>query len=708
MVKKIVLSLLTIFFYTQSTAGDKSSEWKILLPSYQSVTNAIPEAPHYKVRVFDLKSSRFFITTKHGGFLSNDNGATWHFIDMKLGDHREQYIDAFFLNSEKAWAWNSKEIVFSSDSGLNWKVLSVSPWSSDSSRRIIDLFFLDEKIGFIFSPWDIYRTIDGGRHWHKITTLPSMVSANTKPRIWFISQKEGYIIVNDYKIYKTENAGADWKAMFTGEKKIVNAFFYKKNGIVIEELGDTYITRNGGKTWYEGEVPDYLDPTSFQFNKKGEGIGIGSKCILYITNDWGQKWKIRDFQSELEECKILNEKTAKKIIWDGKSLDRFAIHWQKWFFFTNDRGKTWKRNVISAKSFWIEKNQRIIATNPPNQLLYSDDFGNSWEGIINLKEKIWGISINDCRNWTSKDIITTDAGKTWQKSPRICRGATLNFDYHYFGKGMETSKLSAGLIEGCNENLAEYTNKHLYLFPNKSIMVDHDTAIVFTWNDKESKFKMLGNILNVKGKNEKIEKLGPIYFGSEDCAIAFGIKIDKKKDIKNGIFYTSNGGKTWLKSKVEKADEERLPKISDLPQIEKKNGGVIELLSMLMGIKGIAKAGFYLEDCRTGWGIVGTHKKNWYVIRTSNGGKSWSVVNQLKNINLELTDIARRPLSIAFLNLQIGWISDGINLYKTTDGGANWIREILPVKSIDISKIVIDDGNAYLQAGGFVLINSIN
>ena len=109
MVKRIAFSLILLAFFLigPGIAVNASSGWRLVFPSYPPVGSDLPP------EIFDLENGKFFVATKHGGFLTKDNGKSWHFIDMKLGDNRDQRIRAFFLDSEKGWAWNRQEIAFS-------------------------------------------------------------------------------------------------------------------------------------------------------------------------------------------------------------------------------------------------------------------------------------------------------------------------------------------------------------------------------------------------------------------------------------------------------------------------------------------------------------------------------------------------------------------------------------------------------------------
>lgn len=203
-------------------------------------------------------------------------------------------------------------------------------------------------------------------------------------------------------------------------------------------------------------------------------------------------------------------------------------------------------------------------------------------------------------------------------------------------------------------------------------------------------------------------KLNSIFFTGQDRGIAAG-SIDYTNEII--MFKTNDGGKNWnfvkpdIKGNLEdiffintnvgwavgyEGDNKGLPR----KLIMKTSSGGKDWSPIYIDeSKGYLSSIFFL-DLNYGW-TVGGNK----VYYTFDSGINWTIIDNIDSLRLNFNDVF-------FINQEIGWIAGfedtfkdktGI-IYKTVDGGKNWIKsKELPL--IEIKSIYFIDSNNGWAAG---------
>jgi photosystem II stability/assembly factor-like uncharacterized protein len=143
---------------------------------------------------------------------SDDNGATWHLVDLPTGDG-DFVIESeglFALDQNHIWAvTNAGYICFSDDGGLTWTaqesgVLAATGWNA------IEFDEFNPNYGYVVGPSnEIAKTDDGGDSWNAVTgpagkaaVSITALEVRDKNRVWI-----GY---SDGSLWYTEDGGATW------------------------------------------------------------------------------------------------------------------------------------------------------------------------------------------------------------------------------------------------------------------------------------------------------------------------------------------------------------------------------------------------------------------------------------------------------------------------------------------------------------------
>jgi len=100
----------------------------------------------------------------------------------------------------------------------------------------------------------------------------------------------------------------------------------------------------------------------------------------------------------------------------------------------------------------------------------------------------------------------------------------------------------------------------------------------------------------------------------------------------------------------------------------------------------------------TGW-VVSEQSK--YVFRTTNSGVKWDTVAQIPSGSTEYL------YSVYFTNSLMGWIGgSNTRLFKTTNGGFNWVQQLIPTGMFIDNMSFVNDSVGWAVGGPGVIINT--
>lgn len=271
------------------------------------------------------------------------------------------YTAIRFTSQSIAYTTTNNGKIFKTEDGGNIWVQQ----ESAIDMRLNEMFFFDDSNGYIVggdgvtNEGIILKTIDGGNTWESKNLLSQLFS------IYFINNMIGYAA--GQKLFKTQNGGETWNEINLGYQEYSSIIFFDEStglltatvsqtlervvlktmdgGIHWEELnnvnlehntirkiqiqeGITYMVSNSGKifkTSDKGNSWQTIDSPLFNssyFINERQAVGVSqwwpngffSHGVIYITNDGGQHWEMKDFSPNdfftINDIDFLNNSVA--------------------------------------------------------------------------------------------------------------------------------------------------------------------------------------------------------------------------------------------------------------------------------------------------------------------------------------------------------------------------------------------------------------
>ncbi len=259
---------------------------------------------------------------------SVDGGSTWNYFFL-TNDTMGAYFPRQVLAIDASTAWvlmnsapiqKNSLILKTTNGGSSWLPI-IADYIQDG-YAITALHFFDSEEGLAFgSPGEgttadsirIYKTTDGGAHW----TLKEGASLpNPADGVWVYSGNHSYAAVGDSlwfgtrsgRVFRTVNRGESWEGFETGISG--SGYFPGVSAVGFEDanhgLAVTYIptraaiTDDGGVTWTEVDVPDWVTGGSVESIPGMEGTylitgGYQNSSKMLLTKDRGSSWVQVDY-----------------------------------------------------------------------------------------------------------------------------------------------------------------------------------------------------------------------------------------------------------------------------------------------------------------------------------------------------------------------------------------------------------------------------
>ena len=302
------------------------------------------------------------------------------------------------------------------------------------------------------------------------------------------------------------------------------------SGIISSNSGSLWKSIDGGKTWEvknkvdeKATIPQ-VDVLNIAFNlQDGKNIFSGTKdAILLKTNDGGETWTKANFSS-IKIYGLDVDPNDGKIIYASGILDKRGK-----IFKSLDGGENWKEIftmpadgplvvylIIDKKS----SNNIYVATSD-NQILKSQDSGNSWQNVLNAENPIIKIYL-DQKNDNLLYAIdqngtifrSEDAGKTFENMMEKISASLEN-----------VSTLSTIETDPNNENW---------------IYAGGETGLIIS-KDKGEKWSQITSTIN-NSKDYPIKTIAINPYNSNE--IVYGASL--------AVYKSIDGGNNWTTSQFE-------------------------------------------------------------------------------------------------------------------------------------------------------------
>jgi len=593
-------------------------------------------------------------------------------ITKQFQQTRYDFKDLSMVDSVTGWGvgkvhWDQDRKTYTStvmrtdDSGNNW--LEQNP---GTKHDLWDLRFIDRSIGWaVGDSGTILNTTDGGQTWIK---QDAGTNLNMKSVI-FTDESTGWVLANEAIHFLWNGEPYGWRAR-------------------------VWHTVDGGYSWNEQVFPDdigLIHCIYFLDSLKGWAVGVRndsmdhrveSYCAAYYTEDGGQTW-IEKFSPDLEL--VITD------ICFADSNNGWMVGFKSnltitggTIFRTEDGGEKWERLA-------------------PEYVLWDVDFLDSLNGyaVGSMYGAAWGPPV----------LRTMDGGDTWE---------TIHMRKHdehglYGLEVFENSVIAVGdrgYIISSDDPWGQMGLPHgENLFSQKTINTLYEFEDIFFINSKKGWIcgkKSYGPeewaqviLMTDDGGNSWTEsyllttdyaayrfRLDAIQFVSETKGWATGDSRTVGSELTTGVIYTDDGGKTWVQQAHGVSTGEKV----DLFFLDDMNGWVltnmrpypdnfIQLLKTENGGEtwelvstdqtGMVTIGYalgtgkvYFQDANTGW-VLGARG---FILKTTDGGENWNKIV----LPVDWTN----TMSFAFADGQHGIIC-GESLFRTEDSGENWMEEEL-------------------------------
>jgi photosystem II stability/assembly factor-like uncharacterized protein len=267
-------------------------------------------------------------------------------------------------------------------------------------RCLSDMHFVNSRVGWVVGSGQVLRTQDGGGTWaNQYRNYASQGHLNPN-RVFAINPKTCWIIALggaiDIRCSYTPDGGKTWGGKEIKTELHPNDIFFvdSKRGWIVSDNGHwpayggmIHLTNDGGDSWESRNLGVNGKPVLIRFIgvKKGwlleEYLNKDQTRTLsniYMTDDGGYSWRlINGFDWSISDLYIFNEN---RILATGEG--GFIAK-------TMDGGRNWKRletrsrAIVNSVAFY--NGRRGLAASGSNHLLMSDDCGETWDRINNLK-----------------------------------------------------------------------------------------------------------------------------------------------------------------------------------------------------------------------------------------------------------------------------------------------------------------------------------
>ena len=443
---------------------------------------------------------------------------------------------AFFENLNEGWIKDGYgNVLYTIDGGKNWAKLF---------NNCIEFFFINKN--YSWSTVNLNNIFFSNTGWKNYFSQTSSVSHQLLEDI-AIQDSNNIFICGTKEILRTGNGGRSWSILYTDSTKEFSTLKIKNKKEIwaVGSGGTITYSLDNGNSWQEHKLPaSWLGDICFIDSLKG--FAVGTKYFngkIFRTSDGGKSW---DTLTNIPDADDFD-----KIQFSNDSLGWMSSN--NGIYQSEDGGKSW--NLLKAGFYLsLETYNHSIWTSAVNQIVFSTDFGSTWNNI-QVYEIIGGDIrsivaidfINENIGWVSVDngriFKTTDGGFTWNEEKRLAGIGLYGIKFIDENKGWAVgnggSILNFGnLITSTKDNKLKVYPYSFKLFQNYPNPFNPTTTIKFTLNKKAivriEIFDLLGreikNIINTEitaGEHEFLFDGNNLPSGIYFCKIA----VEEKKQI---------------------------------------------------------------------------------------------------------------------------------------------------------------------------------
>ena len=558
--------------------------------------------------------------------------------------------------------------------GTNWFVQHTAGRTAGIPIQKADLrnaWFFNQSTGIVIGSFgSIFRTTDGGITFDS-TNNPAPTNT-TFTGISFINNLTGYVVcgLTDYRLMKTTNGGITWNNNIGTNPGYSNPYvlhaFTENKLIVFNQLGDNFITTNGGFSWNTYPIGNLVNFNNAVFLDANTGYACGDWGRCRYTNDGGYTWANMAgilFDRNIHFTDIKYRNNAVYLTGNSNYIYRSSNHGDTWdsiAFMAPSAQPLWSNSYYSS-DFSITADTMVTVgakgsihqtlgtiKKPLGQYLKTGNMRDVWAST-NTSVLI-AVGAPSISSVTQDQILrSTNSGSNWTV---VSPSAVSNAEFYS--------------IDMINDNTG-------YICGNRSAVYRTTNGGV-NWDSVTIPNMPSGLILQkVDFVNAQTGWIFSRYATGNDST----------------IFKTTNSGANWTKQKINATttgntiysacmlDENNGWLLSSRPRAWKTTNGGAVWDSTLLGDNYLAGALYDIKmiNSQTGY-CVGSNNR---VYRTTNGGATpWT------NVSFSSTTIITN-YAVEVRNQQecvvMGTYGTG---YYTSNGGLTWSQKFLQSSISDI------------------------
>ena len=389
--------------------------------------------------------------------------------------------------------------------------------------------------------------------------------------------------------------------------------------------------------------------SALHFVDRQTGWVAGANGVIIHTNDSGKSWQSQNTNVKMD---LLD-------IHFADSLHGWAVGKQGSLLHTSNGGQSWRQqNIASQENFQAVEfkdslNGWFCGTG--GTMFHTSDGGKSWSRqSTGTQQTLNDLSFTAKQGWAVGSGVvlkTTNGGDSWQKLNTTVLDSIRAFTD--FTSVAFVSEKKGWILSDCGERLTTNDGgvswNYKVIFP--SFEFDCQTSYSFDFANSQHAFAIGGGNSLIQtsdgGQSWKFQ-----FLGSGINAINSLYFLDRGSGwlaAEQGLFRTNSGGKSWTY-------------VSDT------------------GLSGLNYQDVYFTDSGHGWAVsfkTNLGQKEGSINHSSDSGKTWKTQKKprQKPATANLNDIH-------FENPSLGWVVGNQTLLHTSNGGANWERQV-PKKFTD-------------------------